>query len=64
MKELLYNHIADYSTTFFLPLWLLVVSIATSIYRSKSNLKCPAAPLKSTIYPRLIFGNSVALSDC
>ena len=37
---------------------------ATSINASKSNLKTPAAPLKSTIYPRLIFGNSVALFDC
>ena len=36
---------------------------ATSINTSKSNLKNTAAPLKSTIYPRLIFGNSVALSE-
>ena len=35
----------------------------TSIYASKTNFKTPAAPLKSTIYPRLIFGNSVALSE-
>ena len=39
-------------------------SITTGLYTDKTNFKTPAAPLKSTIYPRLIFGNSVALSDC
>ncbi len=39
-------------------------SITTGLYTHKTNFKYPAAPLKSTIYPRLIFGNSVALSDC
>ena len=43
---------------------MIFTSSATSINASKSNPKTPAAPLKSTIYPRLIFGNSVALSDC
>ena len=39
-------------------------SITKGLSTHKSNFKTPAAPLKSTIYPRLIFGNSVALSDC
>mgnify|MGYP006333916241 CR=1 FL=1 len=38
-------------------------SITTGLYTHKTNFKNPAAPLKSTIYPRLIFGNSVALSE-
>ena len=35
-----------------------------ALTQAKVILESPAAPLKSTIYPRLIFGNSVALSDC
>ena len=38
-------------------------SITTGLYTHKTNFKYTAAPLKSTIYPHLIFGNSVALSE-
>ena len=34
-----------------------------ALTQAKVILESPAAPLKSTIYPRLIFGNSVALSE-
>ena len=67
LKELLYNHIADYSTVFFSIMAVddyLSAGSATSINASKSNLKYTAAPLYPTAILRLQAGKVRGLSDC